>query len=195
LQKNYAVQSGSPKIYIKLGFKSFIMYKVNFVLLLGFSFVFSACHDSSLHSNQRVEIKPKPKYNQAENEAEFTATLEKHLNAVSTRNLSELSSTLSPDGDTRLILVSRELTDTNSDFMAFHEEWFQDTTWTFDTKIKDIEVSEKMGLAIVEALYKEPRGNKEPYTNRLAVSYVLKKINGMWYVINDQSCSIEKTGQ
>jgi len=157
--------------------------------------ILSACHDSSLHTGQTVEIKPKPKVDMAEVESEFKAVLNKHLDAVSSKNLSDLSATLSPDGDTRLVLVEDEVRTTNAEFMAFHEDWFQDSTWTFETEIKDIQVTEKMGLALVEAIYSEPRKNGIPYTNRLAVSYVLENKNGNWYVIHDQSCSIEKTGR
>ena len=123
----------------------------------------------------------------------FITTLEKHLRAVSEQDLTTLESTLSPAGDMLLILPQTPLSTKVSEFMDFHRAWFQDTTWTFETRIISTDIQPKMGIAVVEALYREPDRNGEPYFNRMHVSYALRKMEEQWYVVKDHACSIEKS--
>ena len=92
-----------------------------------------------------------------------------------------------------LILPQSKITYTSKEFLDMHKEWFQDTTWTFETKILNSKVDGNLGIATVEILYKEPDRNGKPYFNRMAVGYVLEKEDGKWYVIKDQACSLEKS--
>lgn len=131
---------------------------------------------------------------QATDKQAFKSALEKHLKAVSQKDLSTLAGTLSPKGDMYLVLPRSPITTTAKEFLATHEEWFQDTSWTFETKIIHTDVDANLGIAVVEVMYKEPDRNGKPYFNRMAVSYALRKLDGNWYVIHDQACSLEKTG-
>ena len=126
-------------------------------------------------------------------EERFVSTMRKHLDAVSNRDLATLQSTLSPDGKMQLILPDTEIMYSAEAFMNYHEEWFQDTTWTFETRLLNTEIGEKIGMAITEIVYREPDRNGKPYFNRMTVSYVLKKVAGQWYVIKDHASSIEKS--
>ncbi|MEL6810965.1 MAG: nuclear transport factor 2 family protein [Bacteroidota bacterium] len=123
----------------------------------------------------------------------FKPTLEKHLNAVSNRDLVSLKSTLSPKGDMSLILPGTEMKSSTDEFIEFHMAFFKVPNWTFETRILETKVGSKFGTAIVEAMYREPDRNGKPYYNRMMVSYVLEKINGKWYVIKDHASSIEKS--
>ncbi|KAA3614855.1 MAG: hypothetical protein D8M58_10395 [Calditrichaeota bacterium] len=127
------------------------------------------------------------------NKKDFISTLEKHLKAVSDRDIEALNRTLSKQDDIYLILPSSTPSKSNSGFIKMHTEWFQDASWTFETKILHAEVEENIGFALVEVMYKEPDRNGKPYFNKMAVSYVLKRIDGHWFVIMDHASSIEKT--
>jgi hypothetical protein len=127
------------------------------------------------------------------NESLFRSTMLKHLNAVSTKDLNTLKSTLSPKGDMILILPNSKVTYSVDEFVKYHEDWFKETNWTFETKILNIKVRENLGIAIVEVMYRESERNGKPYFNRMIVSYDLEKIDNNWYVIKDQSCSIERS--
>jgi len=128
------------------------------------------------------------------NKAAFTAVLEKHLTAVSQRDLSTLESTLSPTGEMYLILPQTPTTTTAEEFLESQGMWFQDTVWTFETKILNTIVEDNLGIAIVDAMYREPERNGVPYFNHMNISYTLRKENGNWYVIKDHASSIERTG-
>lgn len=128
-----------------------------------------------------------------ENKALLEATMKKHLDAVTNRDLETLKSTLSPKGKMQLILPSTEIIDRVDGFMDYHSEWFEVPNWTFETKIVNTEVGESMGMAIVEIVYREPERDGKPYFNRMIVSYDLQKINGQWSVIKDHASSVEKS--
>lgn len=128
----------------------------------------------------------------AEEEA-FLNRLNLHLNAISSKNLESLKETLSPDGDMILILPQSEPTFAAKDFLDMHETWFQDSTWTFETKILKHEIAGNLGIAIVDVMYKEPDRNGKPYFNHMIISYGLRKMGDQWYVVKDHASSIEKT--
>ncbi|PKV48888.1 SnoaL-like protein [Aquimarina sp. MAR_2010_214] len=130
---------------------------------------------------------------QEQNELLFTKTLQTHLIALENKNLDSLKSTLSPIGEMQLILPDSKIKNTVDEFVALHQEWFKDTTWTIETKIANIKVGDKIGMAVTEAMYREPNRNGSPYFNHMMVSYDLEKIDNKWYVIKDHASSIEKT--
>tara|TARA_R110002073_G_scaffold57778_4_gene146683 strand:+ start:89657 stop:90028 length:372 start_codon:yes stop_codon:yes gene_type:complete len=119
--------------------------------------------------------------------------MEKHLDAVTNRDLETLRSTMSPNGNMQLILPSTEIINKVDGFMKYHEDWFSDPSWTFETKILNTEIGEFMGMAIVEIVYREPDRDGGPYFNRMIVSYDLQKIKGQWYIIKDHASSVEKS--
>ena len=128
-----------------------------------------------------------------ENENAFIAVMDKHLAAVSARDMETLRSTLSPYGEMQLILPSTEIIDGVDGFMEYHREWFELPNWTIETEILNTEIGEMVGMAVISFIYREPDRNGRPYFNRMIVSYDLKKINDEWYVIKDHASSIEKS--
>ncbi len=154
-------------------------------------FVFLALFLGSCTSTTKNPIDHKAA--QEQNELLFTKTLQTHLAAIEHRNLDSLKSTLSPTGEMQLILPGLKIKNTAEEFIALHQEWFKDTTWTIEIKIVNIKVGDKIGMAITEVMYREPDRNGKPYFNHMITSYVLEKINNKWYVIKDHASSIEKT--
>ncbi|WP_452224391.1 YybH family protein [Lacinutrix chionoecetis] len=132
--------------------------------------------------------------NMQTNEADFTAVLKKHLDAVTNKDLETLESTLSPNGNMQLILPKTEITTTAEAFMDYHREWFAaPIEWTFETKVLNTNIGERLGMAVVEIVYREPLRDGKPYSNRMIVSYDLEKIDGKWYFIKDHASSVEKS--
>ncbi len=129
----------------------------------------------------------------AQNEKAFKTALKIHLDAISARDLETLEATLSPQGDMHLILPQINITTTAKEFMDFHRDWFEIPGWTMENKIVHTNVGQTMGIGIVEALYKEEERDGKPYFNRMHVSYSMKKIDGIWYVIKDHASSVEKS--
>lgn len=165
-----------------------------FLLIIITMFVLTSCTSNIKKEvpveENKTELREK---RQAEIEANFTKRLQQHLDAISARDLETLERTLSPKGNMLLILPQTEMTTTVSEFMDYHVAWFKEPNWTLESKIIATEVELRMGMAIVEATYREPNRNGEPYYNKMIISYDLKKYNGQWYIIKDHMCSIEKS--
>ncbi len=149
--------------------------------------MFSSCADISNSKLKEESFLERSK-------EEFVETLQKHLDAVSNRNLDSLKSTLSPEGKMQLILPGSEVMYSVDSFIAFHRDWFQDTTgWSFETKILNTEIGDPIGMAITEIIYREPERDGKPYFNRMIVSYDLERIGDRWYIIKDHASSVEKS--
>jgi len=155
--------------------------------------VFAALSLFILSCTIKVETSDEKNEKISENEKLFIFTLQKHLDAVSSKDIASLKSTLSPSGKMNLILPNSEITNSTEEFIKFHEDWFEDTTWTFETNILDTEIGDKIGIAVTEIIYREPNRDGKPYFNRMFVSYGLIKLNGNWYVIQDHASSVEKS--
>ncbi len=154
--------------------------------LFVFIFLFTSCNGEVEKPNAVVQ-------NKTLNREMALGVMQKHLDAISNRDLETLESTLSPEGNMQLILPGTETIEKTSGFMEYHREWFKTDNWTLDSKILNSEVGETMAMVVVESIYKEPERNSKPYFNRMAVSYDLQKINGNWYVIKDHMASIQKS--
>lgn len=126
-------------------------------------------------------------------ETHFKARLNTHLNAVSEKDLATLKTTLSPSGKMQLILPGSEIKEGVDAFMEYHTEWFQDTNWTFETRILNTSIADSLGNAVTEIIYKEPNRDGKPYSNRMIVTYLLEMYHGEWYVVQDHASSVEKS--
>jgi len=147
-----------------------------------------------LSCKEEVTVKPQAVVqDKTLNKEMALGVMQKHLNAISNRDLETLESTLSPEGTMQLILPGTEIIEKTSGFMEYHREWFQSTNWTIDSKILNSDICESIAVSVVESVYKEPERDGKPYFNRMHVSYVLKKIEGKWYVIKDHMASVQKS--
>src|SRR5947209_8767106 len=64
----------------------------------------------------------------------FRETLDKHLRAIRERDLPSLVETL-PDETLTLIMSDGRLVGTVREFVDLHRDWFEQTTWTLETKV------------------------------------------------------------
>lgn len=162
------------------------MKQKTFPLVLSLCLSIFSCNDATQHKDTTEE-------NPKNQNSLFISTMQKHLDAVTNKDLETLKSTMSPNGEMQLILPGEEIMDTSEKFLEFHKEWFKDTTWTFETKIVNTDIGKDFGMAITEIIYREPNRDGGPYFNRMIVSYDLKKINGKWYIVKDHASSVEKS--
>tara|TARA_R110000751_G_scaffold137079_2_gene240368 strand:- start:152379 stop:152927 length:549 start_codon:yes stop_codon:yes gene_type:complete len=177
--------------------KQFIpsIFKASPLTVLFFLGVFAiSCNEksSSAKTDTIVEVDISQK-SEENNDKEFLAVMQKHLDAVSNRDLGALRETMAPNGQMQLILPGSEIIDGVEGFMNYHKEWFAAPDWTFETKILNTEIGQDLGMAITEIIYREPLRDGAPYFNRMIVSYDLKKIDDKWYIIKDHASSIEKS--
>lgn len=168
-------------------------FKTEFMKRLIFIYLMLGCSFYQLQAQDKGDESIEGTASNALIRENFTETLQTHLAAVSNKDLQSLKGTLSPDGKMHLILPGSEVIATVDRFIEYHEEWFQDTTWTFETKIIHTDIGPKIGTAITEIIYREPNRAGKPYFNRMIVTYVLEITGDQWYVIQDHASSIEKS--
>jgi len=173
--------------------KTFIQRNSVITVLFSVAILISCNNNSTSIKNKENNKLEITQENKLDNEKEFTQVMQKHLDAVTNRDLNSLKETMSPNGEMQLILPGSEIIDGVSGFMDYHKEWFTEPDWTFETKILNTEIGENLGMAITQIVYREPLRKPEPYFNRMIVSYDLKKIDGKWYIIKDHASSIEKS--
>lgn len=157
-----------------------------FAVALLTSLPFSCKEETTLTKESKEQV-------ETSNKDMALATMQKHLDAISNRDLKTLQSTLSPEGNMQLILPGTEIIEKTDGFMDYHREWFKATNWTMDSKVLNSEVGETLAMIIVESIYKEPERDGKPYFNRMHISYNLKKINDKWYIIKDHMASVQKS--
>lgn len=151
----------------------------------------TSCVDNK---NETAETKNNVEKTFAKNNSQAAIqVMQRHLDAVTNRDLNVLEQTLTPEGTMQLLLPATELKQGNKAFMDYHKEWFAIPDWTFKTRIVNSDIGTDMGSIIVEIIYGEPLRDGKPYFNRMQISYVLKKIDGKWYVTKDHASSIEKS--
>ncbi len=147
-------------------------------------------HSPLISCKKKAEVENIYTYSSQSKQA-FVDTMQKHLDAVSNRDLKTLQSTMAPNGKMQLILPKSPIIQGVSGFMEYHSEWFKDSSWTFETKILNTEIGDRFGMAITEIIYREPERNGRSYFNKMIVSYDLEKIDGDWYIIKDHASSIK----
>jgi ketosteroid isomerase-like protein len=140
-----------------------------------------------------VACSHKPKLQSSSQRESVMSVMQQHLNAVSNKNLISLAETLPPNGQMQLILPGTEIIDSVAGFLKFHEDWFSDSDWTFETEILNATVGKQLAMVVVQIIYREPMRDGKPYFNRMTVSYDLQNIEGKWYVIKDHASSVEKS--
>ncbi|KJJ39513.1 hypothetical protein [Aequorivita vladivostokensis] len=108
--------------------KQFIpsIFKASPLTVLFFLGVFAiSCNEksSSAKTDTIVEVDISQK-SEENNDKEFLAVMQKHLDAVSNRDLGALRETMAPNGQMQLILPGSEIIDGVEGFMNYHKEWF-----------------------------------------------------------------------
>ena len=158
---------------------------VRHALIAALPLLFPAC--------EAAPFPPPPTADATTDSLAFIQTLQAHLDAVAKKDLTALRSTLMPGERMELILPGTPPTYTVKEFMDFHVTFFDGATWTFEPTIVSAYVGSDMGIAHTEVMYREPERDGKPYFNRMAVGYALEKVDGRWYVVKDQMCSLEKS--
>ena len=121
----------------------------------------------------------------------FHTTVNKHLHAITTRNLETLEPTIAenvsmigPDG-TKL--------DTKTVFMDFHKNWFALDNWEWKGKVLTTESSDSLGYALVQYQFiqKDTTGNTLLQDNEYLVLIFKNSPNG-WLLVHDQNTAIKE---
>lgn len=122
----------------------------------------------------------------------FEKALERHLDAILSKNLDAYMATLTASDDLMLIFPAGELIDSTEGVVNFHREWFGDANWVMEPEvIKTIEGSDQ-STALLRYQYRDtPDG--EPRSAWLLLVFQLE--DGQWRLVHDQNTRIVPSEQ
>lgn len=118
--------------------------------------------------------------------SDFDEQLATHFEAVRTRDLQKLKSTLTAEENLELILPGGKRTTTKAEFVAFHVDWFASKTWTMRFEpISRIETA-NMAVATVRTHYEDVQDGK-PYVSENWLTLIFRNEDGRWALVHDQN--------
>ena len=85
--------------------------------------------------------------------------MQKHVDALSNRDLKTLQSIIAPNGKMQLTLPKAPIIQGISGIREYLRECFKDSLWTYETKILNTEIGDRIGMVITEIIYREPETN------------------------------------
>lgn len=119
----------------------------------------------------------------------FADALQKHLDAVSARDLPALESTLTSGADLELYLPTGKRSTTRKEFVDFHRTWFAEKGWTMRFTPISSHVGRDLAVATVRTRYEDQVDGK-PYwsENWLTLTFGLEPDG--WRLVHDQNTRI-----
>jgi len=121
----------------------------------------------------------------------FAETLQVHLQAIATRDLTTFLSTLTTKPDLTLLLPNGRFFDQRDDVVAFMRNWFADPDWHMDcTVVRTVETRD-MGLALLFVTYDDLDAQGQPYQLRYYLTLVFVQEEGHWALVHDQNTVTE----
>jgi ketosteroid isomerase-like protein len=125
----------------------------------------------------------------SQKQSSFRLALNKHLNAISTKNLTDISATV--DDSIILIFPDGEVLKSKNKFVEMHQNWFKDSLWKMTTEV--LNTIEDKSLAYANVKYKYSKFKPDGTALSVSNTYLLlifKKEKNSWKVIHDQNTKI-----
>lgn len=121
----------------------------------------------------------------------FLNTLNTHLNAIQTSNLTELAPTIADN--VSMIAPDGKKFDTKKVFMEFHENWFAQTNWEWEGDILRTESSDSLGYALIQYHFtqKDSVGNIL-FRDHEYLILIFKNSTDGWQLVHDQNTGIQE---
>ena len=129
--------------------------------------------------NPSIPIRMKP---------DFDTALNAHFAAITNRDLPAFKSHLSLGETLYTVVQNGHAFKTPAETIAIHEQWFQDTNWTWKAAVVHKVVGADMAMALVRYTY-QPNQATMPFETWLV--YVFQLQEGSWRIIHDQNTALD----
>lgn len=120
----------------------------------------------------------------------FEATLQRHVQSVSQRDLPALEATLTRGDALTLIFPSGTLLPTRREFVDFHREWFASSTWTMRMDPVRTLCTDGMAIALMLTHYEDVDDEGERYFSENYLTLTFARERGRWGLVHDQNTRI-----
>jgi len=122
------------------------------------------------------------------NKPDFDKALQRHLDAISNRDIDAYKARLTKNDKLYTIVQNGHAFTSSSEIIAVHEEWFKDKNWIWEGNVVHKVVGEYMAMALVKYDYRAKAEDK-PFSTWLI--YVFQLQDGEWRIIHDQNTAID----
>src|SRR4051812_43147839 len=120
--------------------------------------------------------------------ADFDKALQRHLDAISSRDIRAFKSNLTRGEKLYTIVQNGHAFTTPSELIEIHEQWFKDPNWIWEGSVVHKVVGEDMAMALVKYQYRA-KADDEPFSTWLL--YVFQLQDGEWRIVHDQNTALD----
>lgn len=120
----------------------------------------------------------------------FKTTLDKHLQAVTTKNIDGFLETVSKE-DITLIMPNGSLINDCRAFSDLHKSWFLDDDWSIEYKIIEVKEGKHLSSALLEINYHDLDENNQSIHLHYYLYLLFEKKDHEWLLIHDQNTIIK----
>lgn len=113
-----------------------------------------------------------------------------HTEAVRDRDLAALEATLTRGEELILIFPNGAMTRTKEEYLAFHREWFQATTWTMSFEPVWSSEAGDTAQVLFRTRYQDVGGDGAPIDNRNFLLMTFQLQDGAWRLVTDQNTRV-----
>jgi|SRR4051812_5434970 uncharacterized protein (TIGR02246 family) len=119
------------------------------------------------------------------NETAFAAAVQRHLAAVTERDLDSYIETV--HDDVSLVLLDGRLVEGRTAVAALHRDWFADPDWSWQLTPLRTGTAGDTGVALFAVGYDDVDQNGKPYTTRYLLGLTFTRTDGGWLLVHDQN--------
>lgn len=120
----------------------------------------------------------------------FDDALRVHIEAVRGRDLAALETTLTRGDELILIFPNGSMTRSKAEYLAFHREWFAETTWSMEFTPEWTRVSGHTAQALSRTRYRDTAADGSAIHNRGLLLMTFELQDGGWRLVTDQNTRI-----
>ena len=118
----------------------------------------------------------------------FDDVLDKHLNAIQTKNFEAFLDTVPHQGELTLLLANGRLMTTAEEFVALNREWFADPDWSLQITLIRKFTGADLGFALVEVNYHDIDRSGNPIDKPYYLNLIFRRhADGRWLLTHDQN--------
>lgn len=123
--------------------------------------------------------------------ASFDAALQRHVQAIKSRDIAEIEATITRGDRLDLIFPDGRLTSTRAEYVTFHQKWFSDNAWRMEFEPVTRQVGNDVAVALFKTIYTDTAADGKVSTYRNWLSLTFRLENGEWRLVLDQNTPIK----
>lgn len=122
--------------------------------------------------------------------ADFESLLQRHINAIQTRDLKAYAATITRGDTLYLVLPTGKLIPNRSGVLDYHRQWFADTSWRMRFERLRTTVGEDSAIVFFHTIYDGNDDDGKPMHSEGYLTMIFRREAQGWALIHDQNTRI-----